>query len=203
MPGCARPCPDLPVSASTGSWDPRYTPSRAHVSIRHQAARPPAGVSSQGSNLSRFSPHCMQIACNYRGLSSSREAPKPHFPTFATLPSENLDFHEKSYFYQQRSHLPQSLDPYFLGSPKSMEIQGNLLWRHLRGSESVRGGRRGRPRRSRATKVDRRSAQGALRTEFGPFWVDFAMISGGPKCSAHRQGRVAEHFCQNRLFSLR
>ena len=26
------------------------------------------------------------------------------------------------------------------------------------------------------------------------------MIPRGPKCSAHRQGRVAEHFCQNRLF---
>ena len=145
----------------------------------------------------------MQIACNYRGLSSSREASKPHFPTFATLPSENLDFHQKSYFYQLRSYSPESLDPYFLGSPKSMEIQGNLLGRHLRGSKSVRGGRRGRPRRSRATKVDRRSAQDALRTDLASFWVDFGMISGGPKCSAHRQGRVAEHFCQNRLFSLR
>ena len=89
------PHPVLPGTASTGSWDPRYTPSRAHVSIRHQAARPPAGVSNYDSNLSRFSPHCMQIACNYRELSSSREAPKPHFPTFATLPSENLDFHQK------------------------------------------------------------------------------------------------------------
>ena len=44
-PGLARFCPALPGRASTGSWDPRYTPSRAHVSIRHQAARPPAGVS--------------------------------------------------------------------------------------------------------------------------------------------------------------
>ena len=102
-PGPARICPDLPGRASTRSWDPRYTPSRAHVSIRHQAARPPAGVSNYGSNLGRFSPHCMQIACNSKGLSSSREAPKPHFPSFATLPSENLDFHEKSYFYQRRS----------------------------------------------------------------------------------------------------
>ena len=42
----ARFCFFLPGSASTGSWGPRYTPSRAHVSIRHQAARPPAGVSN-------------------------------------------------------------------------------------------------------------------------------------------------------------
>ena len=145
--------PGLPGSASTGSWDPRYTPSRAHVSIRHRAARPPAGVSDRVSNLSRFSPHCMQIACNYKGLSSSREAPKPHFPIFTTLPHENLDFHQKSYFYQAGSQRPQRLYLYFLGSPKSMEIQENLLWRHLRGSESIRGGRPGRPRSSRVTKV--------------------------------------------------
>ena len=147
-PGPAGLCQVLPGSASTGSWDPRYTPSRAHVSIRHQAARPPAGVSRQGSNLSRFSPHCMQIACNYRGLSSSREAPKPHFPTFATLPSENLDFHEKSYFYLARSHPSESVDPYFLGPLKIMEIEGHRLRSHLGASESIEVGRRGRPRRS-------------------------------------------------------
>ena len=144
----------------------------------------------------------MQLACNYSGLSSSREAPKPHFPTFATLPHENLIFHRKSYFYQPRCYPTESLDPYFLGSPKSMEFHGNFFWRQLRGSESIRGGRRGRPRRSRATKVDRRTAQGALRADFGPFWIDFGVISGDPKCSAHRQGRVAEHLFPNRLFSV-
>ena len=148
QPGPARFCLALPGRASTGSWDPRYTPSRAHVSIRHQAARPPAGVSNYDSNLSRFSPHCMQIACNYRGLSSSREAPKPHFPTFATLPSENLDFHEKSYFYQRRSTRPPQWIPPPWGPLESMKIEGNPLWGHLRGSQSIRVGRRGHPRRS-------------------------------------------------------
>ena len=147
-PGPARTSPAFPGSASTGSWDPRYTPSRAHVSIRHQAARPPAGVSNYVSYLSILTTlhaNCMQL---YRGLSSSREAPKPHFPTFATPPSENLDFHQKSYFYLQRSHRPESLDPYFLGGPKSMTFQGNLLWGHDRGSKSIRGSSRGRPKRS-------------------------------------------------------
>ena len=140
--------PGEPGTASTGSWDPRYTPSRAHVSIRHQAARPPAGVSNYDSNLSRFSPHCMQIACNYRGLSSSREAPKPHFPSFATLPSENLDFHEKSYFYPARSSSPSPWIPPRWGPLETMKIQGNLLRSHLGASESIEVGRRGRPRRS-------------------------------------------------------
>ena len=148
MPGCARVCPDLPGTASTGSWDPRYTPSRAPVSIRHQAARPPAGVSNPGSNLSRFSQHCMQIACNYIGLSSSREAPKPHFPTFATLPSENLDFHKKCYFYQRRSGSPPPWIPPPWGLLETMKIKGNPFWGHLRGSEFIQIGQRGRPRRS-------------------------------------------------------
>ena len=36
LPGLARTCPDLPGTASTGSWDPRYTPSRAPVSIHRE-----------------------------------------------------------------------------------------------------------------------------------------------------------------------
>ena len=112
----ARPaCPALPGTASTRSWDRRYTPSRAHVSICNQAARPPAGVSNYDSKLSRFSPHCMQIACNYRGLSSSREAPKSHFPSFATLPSENLDFHEKKATFTSSAALAGVLGSLLLG----------------------------------------------------------------------------------------
>ena len=38
------------------------------------------------------------IACKLHAITedfqSSREAPKSHFPSFATLPSENVDFHE-------------------------------------------------------------------------------------------------------------
>ena len=67
----------------------------------------------------------MQIACNYRGLSSSREAPKPHFPSFATLPSENLDFHEKSYFYPARSTRPSPWIPPRWGPLETMKIEGN------------------------------------------------------------------------------
>ena len=141
MPGMAR----LGV---IGSWGQSYTLSRAHVSIRHQAARPPAGVSDQVSYLSILTTlhaNCMQL---YGGLSSSREAPKLHFPTFATPPSENLDFHQKSYFYLHRSQSSDPLDPYFLGGAKIMKIRGNLLWGHFRGSKSIRGSSRGRPKHS-------------------------------------------------------
>ena len=63
------------------------------------------------------------IACKLHAIAedfqSSREAPKPHFPSFATLPSENLDFHQKSYFYLARSGRQPPWIPPPWGLPKS------------------------------------------------------------------------------------
>ena len=67
LPGFARFCPDLPGLALHFGGIQGIPPSRAHIPIRHQAARPPAGV-SKGSSPSRFSQHCVQIACNHRGF---------------------------------------------------------------------------------------------------------------------------------------
>ena len=88
-------CPGLPSFALPWGAFKAILLSRAHVSIRHQAARPPAGVSDPLQTLAGSH----NIACKLHAITedfqSSREAPKPHFPTFATLPSENLDFHQK------------------------------------------------------------------------------------------------------------
>ena len=69
------------------------------------------------------------------------------------------------------------MDPYFLGSPKSMEIQGNLLWRHLRG---VRVDPRRSPRAPEALSRDQsrpkersRCSKNRLWTILGRFWNDF------------------------------
>ena len=93
--------------------------SRAHVSIRHQAARPPAGVSNELLTLAGSH----NIACKLHAITedfqSSREAPKSHFPSFATLPSENLDFHQKSYFYLRIGGTQPPWIPPPWGLPKS------------------------------------------------------------------------------------
>ena len=67
-------CPVLPGRASTGSWDPRYTPSRAPVSIRHQAARPPAGVSNPFQTLAGSH----NIACKLHAITEDYHPPGRH-----------------------------------------------------------------------------------------------------------------------------
>ena len=73
------------------------------------------------------------------------------------------------------------------------------------------GGPRGGPRRPESLAEAARGAfEGPKSTEevargvrgdaLDRFWADLGSIWGGPKCLAHRQGRVAEHFRRNSLF---
>ena len=116
----ARSCPDLPGLArlcGAMGWDQSYTPLTRPRLNPPPGRWPPAGVSNQLQTLAGSH----NIACKLHAITedfqSSREAPKPHFPTFATFPSENLDFLQKNYFYLRRSGGP-SLEPPW-GLPKT------------------------------------------------------------------------------------
>ena len=104
-------------------WDQSYTPLTRPRLNPPPGRWPPAGVSDQLQTLAGSH----NIACKLHAITedfqSSREAPKPHFPSFATLPSENLDFHEKSYFYLRRSTRRQSWIPTFWEVPKARKIK--------------------------------------------------------------------------------
>ena len=129
-------------------WDKSYTPLTRPRLNPPPGRWPPAGVSNQLLPLAGSH----NIACKLHAITedfqSSREAPKPYFPTFAALPSENNDFHEKKPLLPAAQHASAVVDPYFLGGPKSMKNQGNPPWRHFRRSEPIPIGRRGRPSRS-------------------------------------------------------
>ena len=92
VPGLARFCGAI-------GWDQSYTPLTRPRLNPPPGRWPPAGVSDELQTLAGSH----NIACKLHAITedfqSFREAPKPHFPTFATLPSENHDFHQKSYFY--------------------------------------------------------------------------------------------------------
>ena len=92
-PGFARTCPVLPGLAVPWGGIKAILLSRAHVSIRHQAARPPAGVSDPIQTFAGSHSIACKLHAITKDFQSSREAPKPQFPTFVTLPSEDLDFH--------------------------------------------------------------------------------------------------------------
>ena len=172
MPGLARLCPDLPGRASTGSWDPRYTPSRAHVSIRHQAARPPAGVSNPFHTLAGSH----NIACKLHAITEDYHPPGRHqnciFRVLQPFRAKTPIFIKKSYFYQASSQRPQSLDPYFLGSLKpwkSKEIALGATLGHRSRSKSVAEGAPGALERPKGTEGRAQAAQGPIWTALGRF----------------------------------
>ena len=78
--------PVLPSFARPWGGIKAILPSRAHVSIRHQAARPPAGVSNQIQTLAGSHNIACELHAITKDLHFSRETPKPYFPCFATLP---------------------------------------------------------------------------------------------------------------------
>ena len=136
MPGFARLC------AAMG-WDQSYTPLTRPRLNPPPGRWPPAGVSNKLLTLAGSH----NIACKLHAITeefqSSREAPKPHFPSFATLPSENLDFHQKSYFYLARSGSQPPWIPPPWGLPKSwksMEISFGGFLGVLSRSESAAEG---------------------------------------------------------------
>ena len=120
------------------------------------------------------------IACKLHAITedfqSSREAPKPHFPTFATLPSENLDFHQKSYFYLHRGGSQSPWIPPPCGRPKSwksMEIPfGGPLEGRSR-SEVVIEAAQSALERPKVSEGDQPSCS---EPDFGPFWIDFGAV---------------------------
>ena len=154
-------------------WDQSYTPLTRPRLNPPPGRWPPAGVSDKLQTLAGSH----NIACKLHAITedfqSSREAPKPHFPSFATLPSENLDFHQKSYFYLRRGGTPTPWIPPTWGLPKSgkfMEISfGSTLGCQSR-SEAVFEGTRSALQRPRMTKGGNPSGS---RTHFGAFWLDF------------------------------
>ena len=176
-------------------WDQSYTPLTRPRLNPPPGRWPPAGVSdklltSAGShNIAR------KLHAITKDFQSSREAPKPHLLTFATLPSENLDVHQKSYFYLHRGGSQSPWIPPPWGLPKSWKFKeisfGSTLGRRSR-SEAVFEGTRSTLERPRVTKGGHPRGSG---THFGAFWVDFGAVWGGPKCSATRPCRCAEHFC--------
>ena len=116
MPGLARFCGAM-------GWDQSYTPLTRPRLNPPPGRWPPAGVSNELQTLAGSH----NIACKLHAITedfqSSREAPKPHFPTFATLPSENHDFHQKSYFYLRRRGIPPPWIPPPWGLPKSWKFK--------------------------------------------------------------------------------
>ena len=156
---------------------------------------PPAGVSNELQTLAGSH----NIACKLHAITedfqSSREAPKPHFPTFATLPSENLVFHQKSYFYLPRSGSPPPWIPPPWGLPKSwktkeISLEGTLGVLSRPGS--VAEGAQAALERPNLTEEDAQAAQKLTLEHSGSI---LELFGGGPKCSATRPCRCAEHFC--------
>ena len=126
----------------------------------------------------------MQIACNYRGLSSSREAPKPRSPSFATLPSENLDFHEKSYFYPARSTSPSPWIPPRWGPLETMKIEGNPFGGTLGArsrSEAALEGARSVLERPKVTEGGPQAAQGPTLDRSGSIFERFQGVRSAPR----------------------
>ena len=79
LPGLARPCPAL---RRHGVGSKLYSP---HAPTSQSATRPlgrQLAYRTPDSNLSRFSQHCMQIACNYRGFLILRGGTKSAFLEF-------------------------------------------------------------------------------------------------------------------------
>ena len=139
------------------------------------------------------------IACKLHAITedfqSSREAPNSHIPSFAALPSENLDFHKKSYFYLRGGGRQRPWIPPPWGLPKAWKFMEITFGGPLEGrsrSEVVIEGAQSALERPKVSEGDQPSCS---ETDFGPFWIDFEAVWGGSKCSVRRQGRVAEHFC--------
>ena len=137
---------------------------------------PPAGVSNKLLTLAGSH----NIACKSHGITedfqSSREAPKPHFPSFATLPNENHDFHQKSYFYMRPGGSQPPWIPPLWGLPKAwkfMEISFGGTLRCRSRSEAAFEGTRSALERPRVTKGGHPSGP---RTHFGAFWLHFGAI---------------------------
>ena len=129
--------------------------SRAHISIRHQAARPPAGVSNKLQTLAGSHNIACKLHAITKDFQSSREAPKPHFPSFATLPSENLDFHQKRYFYLHGGGQQPPWIPPTWGLPKPWKFKEISFWGTLgcrSRSEAAFEGTRSALERPRVTK---------------------------------------------------
>ena len=181
LPGFARTCP---AQRRLGAGIQGIPP---HVPMSQSATRPlgrQLAYRIDDSNLGRFSPHCMQIACNYRGLSSSREAPKPHFPSFATLPSENLDFHEKSYFYPARSTSPSPWIPPRWGPLETMKIEGNPFGGTLGArsrSEAALEGARSVLERPKVTEGGPQAAQEPTLDHSGSILERFQGVQSAPR----------------------
>ena len=151
------------------------------------------------------------IACKLHAITedfqSSREAPKPHFPTFATLPSENHDFHQKSYFYLARSGSPPPWIPPPWGLPKSWkskEISFGGFLGVLRRSESAAEGAQGALERPNLTEEDAAAAQEPTLEHSGSILELFGGVQSAPRIG-RRESRSTfakiDFFCLgDRLF---
>ena len=105
-------------------WDQSYTPLTRTRLNPPPGRWPPAGVSDELQTLAGSH----NIACKLHAITedfqSSREAPKSYFPSFATFPSENLEFHQKSYFYLRAGGSQPPWIPPPWGLPKSWKSKG-------------------------------------------------------------------------------
>ena len=145
----ARSCPDLPGLARLGVdrdlGSKLYLP---HAPTSQSATRP-LGRQLAYRITTQTLAGSHHIACKLHAITKDYHPPGRHqnriFQLLQPFRAKTSIFMKNATFTR---YPPDRLDPYSLGSPGSMEIEGNLLWGHLRASELIQVGRRGRPRRS-------------------------------------------------------